>query len=115
VKPWGYEIIWANEPQYAAKILHIEPGEMLSRQYHQVKTESIRVVAGTLRLELGDEGDGDWESAVMTAGQSICIQPYTIHRFIAFDSDPVDLFEVSVGPLDDVVRLEDKYLRVTPH
>src|SRR5882762_11158405 len=40
-KPWGYEIIWAKADRYVGKILHIEPGHVLSLQYHNKKDESI--------------------------------------------------------------------------
>ena len=34
--PWGYELIWAHTDQYVGKILHVNPGEALSLQYHEV-------------------------------------------------------------------------------
>ena len=55
-KPWGHEIRWAITDSYLGKILRIEPGHRLSRQYHQVKDESIYVLDGTLVLELGMGG-----------------------------------------------------------
>ena len=36
-KPWGHELIWAETDRYVGKILHINAGESLSLQYHQVK------------------------------------------------------------------------------
>src|SRR6266550_3918972 len=33
-KPWGHELIWARTDRYVGKILHIEPGHVLSLQYH---------------------------------------------------------------------------------
>src|SRR5437763_8755846 len=43
-KPWGHELLWAWGPRYAAKILHIEAGQRLSLQYHQVKEETLLLV-----------------------------------------------------------------------
>src|SRR5207253_8853146 len=42
-KPWGHELIWARTDRYVGKILHIEPGHVLSLQYHNKKDESIYV------------------------------------------------------------------------
>src|SRR2546430_4813525 len=43
-KPWGHELIWARTDRYVGKILHIEPGHVLSLQYHNKKDESIYVL-----------------------------------------------------------------------
>ena len=56
-KPWGYEIRWALNEKYIGKILRIEPGQKLSRQYHQQKDETFYVLEGKLVLELGREKD----------------------------------------------------------
>ena len=40
-KPWGHELIWARTDRYVGKILHINQGESLSLQYHEVKEETI--------------------------------------------------------------------------
>src|SRR5256885_13933192 len=47
-KPWGFELIWARTDRYVGKILHIEPGHVLSLQYHNKKDESIYVLAGEI-------------------------------------------------------------------
>ena len=55
-KPWGYEIIWAETANYVGKILHINAGHRLSKQYHNIKEETLYVLAGTLcnYADLGD-------------------------------------------------------------
>ena len=52
-KPWGYELIWAQTPQYVGKILHINAGESLSLQYHEVKDETIFLYSGKMRFWVG--------------------------------------------------------------
>ena len=52
-KPWGHEVRWAINDKYLGKILHINRGQKLSRQYHEVKDETIYVLQGLLILELG--------------------------------------------------------------
>ena len=44
-KPWGYEIWWARTDRYVGKLLHINKGESLSLQYHNVKDETIHVLS----------------------------------------------------------------------
>lgn len=107
-KPWGHEEIWAVTKNYVGKFLHIKKGHRLSRQFHEVKEETIRVLNGTLVLEIGI-ADSLVRNTMMV-GESYTIVPGTIHRFCAEESDVV-LVEVSTNHLEDVVRLEDDYKR----
>jgi mannose-6-phosphate isomerase len=108
-KPWGYELIWARNGRYVGKILHIDKGEALSLQYHLRKDETIHVLAGELRLQIGEEGEALSET-LLRAGESFHITPLLRHRMIA-QSD-CDILEASTPELDDVVRLDDRYGRV---
>ena len=56
-KPWGYELVWAETERYVGKILHMRAGERLSRQYHQVKEETLMVESGEMDLEVGPGAD----------------------------------------------------------
>ena len=47
-KPWGHEIIWAETKDYVGKVLHINAGHRLSKQYHETKEETVYVIKGTL-------------------------------------------------------------------
>jgi mannose-6-phosphate isomerase len=106
-KPWGHEIRWAITDKYLGKILRIEPGQKLSRQYHEVKDESIYVLEGTLILELHQN---PVEKIILKPGGRWRIQPQTVHRFCA-PSTGCTLIEVSTPEIDDVVRIEDDYGR----
>jgi mannose-6-phosphate isomerase len=106
-KPWGFELIWAHTDRYVGKLLHIEAGHALSRQYHEVKDETILVLDGELVLETGPADAS--ERRVLSRHESFHVTPGTIHRFVA-ETD-VMLAEVSTPELDDVVRLEDRYGR----
>lgn len=108
-KPWGYEEIWAETDKYVGKYLYINSGHKLSRQYHNVKTETIRVLEGDLVLETSPE-TGKFEERILTRGETFHVSPGTIHRFGARDNNVV-LVEVSTPELDDVVRLQDDYQR----
>lgn len=108
-KPWGFELVLAHTDRYVAKLLHIDRGHRLSRQYHDVKDETLYVLAGVLLLEVGR--DADVRRIEVPAGRGFRVLPGTVHRFIAPDDRGCDLIEASTPELDDVVRLEDVYGR----
>ena len=107
-KPWGYELIFARTDRYVGKILHINQGESLSLQYHEVKDESWLVQEGRAQLELGDVG-GELETFEIGPGDAYRFRPRTVHRVTALEDTLV--VEVSTPQLTDVVRLEDRYGR----
>jgi len=110
-KPWGYEDRWASTDKYLGKILHINPGHKLSRQYHDQKDETIFVLEGTLVLEVGAPDTEEYSKVILKPGARWRIKPGTIHRFTA-PSDGCKLIEVSSPEINDVIRLEDDYGRV---
>ena len=104
-KPWGYEIIWAETDGYVGKLLHINAGHRLSKQYHQIKEETVYVLSGILY-----NYDADDKIQKIHAGEAFHVQPHQIHRFGANEA-AVEIMEVSTPHLHDVVRLEDDYDR----
>ena len=108
-KPWGCEVIWAETESYAAKLLFIKAGHILSLQYHQEKEESIIVSNGRIKFHWAEKEGEPLTSRVMTPGEHVDIRPGMIHRMEGIDNACV--IEVSTPHLDDVVRLEDEYGR----
>ena len=106
-KPWGYELIFAKTERYVGKILHINRGESLSLQFHEIKEETLFVVAGELKLTI--EVDGDRREVMLRSGEAFHIPPRMVHRMEAVED--TDVAEVSTPEIDDVVRLEDRYGR----
>jgi mannose-6-phosphate isomerase len=106
MKPWGYEEIWAHTSVYVGKLICINPGQRLSKQYHVTKEETVYVIEGILVNY--DKHD---VAKKYYPGDSIHIHPGMIHRFGATENKYVKLIEVSTNYLDDVVRLEDDYGR----
>ena len=106
-KPWGYELVWARTDRYVGKILHIEPGHVLSLQYHNKKDESIYVLKGEITLRV-QQGETLIERTVRE-GEAFHVPPKLIHQFEAVVAS--DLLEASTPELDDVVRLKDRYGR----
>tara|TARA_R110000787_G_scaffold51408_6_gene121874 strand:+ start:315 stop:647 length:333 start_codon:yes stop_codon:yes gene_type:complete len=105
-KPWGFELIWAKTNNYVGKMIHINPKQRLSLQYHNDKEETVFVVEGTL-LNYIDEETPPQE---IPTGQSFHVKPGQVHRFGALN-EFVEIIEVSTPHLDDVVRLADDYDR----
>src|SRR3970282_2451193 len=90
-KPWGYELICAHTDRYVGKILQIKKGESLSYQYHRVKDETIRLLSGSMDMDL--ESDGVKSRISLKPGECLHIVPGMKHRMIAVED--WDFFEVS--------------------
>ena len=105
-KPWGFEHIWAETDDYVAKMLHIEPNQRLSLQYHEIKEETVYVIEGTL-LNWTDETSPPQK---FRTGSVYHVKPGTVHRF-GSSGQAVKLIEISTPELDDVIRLADDYKR----
>lgn len=106
-KPWGHELIWARTDRYVGKVLHIEPGQVLSLQYHKKKDETIHVLTGEIILRTKPKDT--LVEVRMKPGESFHIAPPLVHQFEAVVA--TDLLEVSTPEIDDVVRLQDRYGR----
>ena len=106
-KPWGHELIFAENDRYAGKILHVDAGHSLSLQYHERKDETLYVLSGQLKLEVGQ--NGALRQLTLTPGEAFRIVPGMRHRMSA--DIATELVEVSSPELDDIVRLEDRYGR----
>ncbi len=107
-KPWGHELIWAHTERYVGKTIVIETGRRLSLQLHNVKDETILVIAGRLRLQLAD-ADGILRTSELGPGEHRRVPTGRRHRLEAIER--VELIEVSTPELEDVVRLEDDFGR----
>lgn len=108
LKPWGKEIWFADEPEYAGKILHIKKGHRYSLQYHEKKKETQFLIKGKIKFYLGKDQNA-LEEFIMEPGDKLDIIPGTIHRAEAIEDS--EIVEVSTSDLDDVVKLADDYGR----
>lgn len=108
-KPWGKEELLEKNEKYMFKRLTMFKGHACSLQYHEIKTESVYLLSGSLKVYIGDTEDS-LEELIMKPHDTITLYPLKIHRMEALE-DSVYL-EASTPELDDVVRLQDKYKRV---
>lgn len=102
-KPWGREIWYAHEREYAGKILEIKKGFRSSLHYHEKKKETMYVLEGEVRII---KKDGE---LTLNEGESITINPGEIHRIVPLRDSKI--LESSTPELDDVIRVEDDYER----
>ncbi len=109
-KPWGYEELVDCNDKYVVKKLFMKQGHSCSIQYHQLKRETILVVSGILRIYIGTSLE-DLSSKLYHCGDTITIEPYTVHRMEAVEDCLYT--ETSTNELWDVVRLQDQYGRAT--
>ncbi|MFQ5536043.1 MAG: cupin [Gemmatimonadota bacterium] len=107
-KPWGYELIWAETDLYVGKILHVNAGEALSVQMHEIKDETLYLLHGSIHLHAGPSTEA-LEEVRLGPGDSFRVHPGTVH-FIEAVTD-ADILEASTPHLDDVVRFKDRYGR----
>lgn len=107
-KPWGGEELLAHTDLYALKRIYVKPGSRPSLQYHERKSESLYLLSGLMKIEIGDSVD----SLVideLRPGEAVDVPRGKIHRVTALEDSVI--IEASTPELDDVVRLQDDYGR----
>jgi mannose-6-phosphate isomerase len=109
VRPWGeFRQLVANEP-CTVKLLTVNPGEQLSLQSHERRSE--------LWLFLDPGGVAEVDDAVVhpEPGETVFVPCGARHRLAALATAPsaVRLVEVGFGEFDenDIVRYDDRYGR----
>jgi len=108
-KPWGWEILWAEErPHYVGKVLHIKSGKRLSLQYHDEKLETQSVLSGRAVL-LVENDEGCMEEFEMQPGVGYTIRPFRRHRLVAITD--AEVLEVSTPETGTTYREADDYGR----
>ena len=107
-KPWGYEELVECNDKYVVKKLFMKKGHSCSLQLHELKRETIMILSGKLKIYIGKTLE-DITSRVYEFGETITIEPYTIHRMEAIEDCLYT--ETSTNELWDVVRLQDNYGR----
>ena len=107
-KPWGWEILWAENGAYTGKFLHMNAGMRTSLQYHDSKLETQCLLSGCAVLMV-ERTDGSLREIAMERGKGYTLQPYQAHRLIAVEDS--DLVEVSTAEKGTTIRLEDDFRR----
>src|SRR6266516_5561450 len=110
-RPWGTWEVLATVNRYTVKRISVLPGQRLSLQYHQHRSEHWTIVQGSAEAEL------DGVIHEMSVGNHIHIPVGAVHRVRALGSEPLVFLEVQVGTVldeNDIVRISDDYGRLEP-
>ena len=108
-RPWGWYEQIAQGERHQVKILHIAPGQKLSVQSHNHRSEHWVVVRGTVKIRRGDE------TILLSENQSTYIPLGVIHNLENPGKIPAKIIEVQTGAYlgeDDIIRYDDVYGRV---
>ncbi len=107
-KPWGSYTVLDSGPTYLLKRIEVFPGEALSLQSHQHRSEHWTVVSGSAQVVL------DKETLQLKSHDSITIPKNTRHRLENCSSDLLIIIEIQFGHIldeADISRYEDRYGR----
>ena len=107
-RPWGSYTVLEDADDFKMKRITVKPGQSLSLQRHQHRSEHWVVVAGTATVTRDDE------VIAVAKNQSTYIPIGTKHRLENRGKIPLQIIEVQVGEYleeDDIERFEDVYGR----
>lgn len=107
-RPWGSWHVIDEGPGYKVKRIHVKPGQRLSYQTHDHRSEHWVVIFGIATCVV--EG----EEQVIGPGHSIDVAQGDAHRITNQHEEELVIIEVQRGSYtgeDDITRLEDDYGR----
>ena len=107
-RPWGWFESLALGERFQVKRICVKPGDSLSLQSHNHRSEHWIVVEGTAKVTI------DEEVKLVTEGQSVYVPLGAVHRMENPGKLPMVLIEVQIGTYlgeDDIIRYEDVYNR----
>ncbi len=107
-KPWGSYTVLEDQDTYKVKRIEVFPGQRLSYQTHQKRSEHWMIVSGRARVTI------DEREVNLSEGQAIDIPRGAAHRIANPGTDLLTFIEIQTGDYfgeDDIVRLEDDYGR----
>ena len=111
-KPWGYFEILFETKFSKVKILSVDPGQMLSMQMHEHRSETWYVTQGIATVTKEDK------KLELYPGENILIEQRERHRVQNFGNEVLEIIEIQTGTYfgeDDIVRFEDMYGRKDFH
>ena len=108
-RPWGYSEDLDHGDKFKVKRLVVWPGEKLSLQKHEHRSEHWIVVRGVAEVTVDDK---IWQ---LKAGQSIDVPLSISHRLSNTTDEIIELIEVQTGDYideNDIIRIDDIYDRI---
>jgi len=107
-RPWGYYDSVDAGQRFQVKRIVVQPGGTLSLQKHHHRAEHWVVVHGTAEVTIETNVQSVHEN------ESVYIPIGAVHRLANRGKIPLELIEVQTGSYlgeDDIIRLDDVYLR----
>jgi len=108
-RPWGYYTVLGEGKGFLTKMIHVNPGQKLSVQSHNHRSEHWVVLEGKAKVVL--EG----KEVILSPGHSVDIPVKAIHSLQNPYEEDLKIVEVQKGDLlieEDIIRYEDMYGRV---
>ena len=107
IRPWGKFRRYPHENAGSIKIITVNPGGLLSLQYHDRRAELWVVLDPGLEITVGDRV---WKA---DAGAEIFIPRRAPHRLRNAGKKAARVMEIWIGKSEesDIVRLDDSYGR----
>ena len=107
-RPWGSWHVIDDGPGYKVKRIHVKPGQRLSYQTHEHRSEHWVVIFGIATCVI------DGATIVCGPGHSVDVAQGQAHRITNQHAEELVIIEVQHGAYtgeDDICRLEDDYGR----
>lgn len=107
-RPWGYYTVLGEGKGFLTKMIHVNPGQKLSVQSHNHRSEHWVVLEGTAKVVL------DGVDHILTPGHSVDIAVKAIHSLQNPYKEDLKIVEVQKGDIlieEDIIRYEDMYGR----
>ena len=108
LRPWGSWTLLMRADGFQIKSIDVLPGQRLSKQSHEHRSEHWIVIDGTARIMR------DAETIDLVRNESIYLPAGAVHRLENPGDVPLKVIEVAVGDYlgeDDIVRFEDDWDR----
>ena len=108
-RPWGHFEQFATNEQVTVKIITVEPGQRLSLQRHERRSELWTIIDGPVDVEISGI------PSILNSGEHVWIPLLAMHRMGNSSATTVRVLEVAFGYFDenDIERFDDDYERVT--
>jgi len=119
-KPWGWYDVIDIQDGAITKLLVINPGQRLSKQYHENRLEHLIPFKGEGGVDLGIKPipDAPTRRCLLRVGSSVIVKPGHVHRIWCSKAskEPLMMVEVWIGKdlrESDIIRIEDDYGRIS--
>ena len=107
-RPWGYYLSLIEGTNWQVKFINVKPGESLSLQKHNHRSEHWVILKGKAKIEL------DEKVFELIMNQSCYIPLGSKHRLSNLEKEELTVLEVQSGSYlgeDDIKRYDDNYGR----